>query len=97
MPILAILALLVATLATYAVLARRVRDGIVIKSGLICIAVGSAALVPHLLVPTEASGQAVQRALAVCAAGLVIAAVGLWRRLHLGERLRHFIEPEHDT
>ena len=94
MSVLAVLALMVSALSTYAVLSRKVRDGVIVKLGLICIAIGSVALVPHLLSPDEMSSQAIQRALALCAFGLFIATLGMWRRLHLGERIQHFIHQD---
>lgn len=84
----------VAGAATYAVLSRRVRDGIALKSGLILLAIGAAAAASHALAGDDYSDQGMNRALLLCGAGLVVATAGVLRRMRLGERLDHFIHPE---
>lgn len=73
-----IMSLVLALLASVAVLSARVRDGIIIKGGLICIALG---FLGAALVSLEQSGAAaLATAHALVHVGLLVIAVGyLWR------------------
>lgn len=71
-----------ACLIVWAVLSPRVRDGVVIKSGLILMALGLGALsLQHLAGVTDS--ERISRALFMLLAGLMVVMVGvLWRRAH---------------
>lgn len=82
-----VLSSLVAIVLMWAVLSPRVRDGVITKLGLICMALGHASLAVQLRLieisdADPAVRGAVHAALLLSAGGLVVALSILWRLVH---------------
>lgn len=77
----------------WAILSYRVRDGMLIKLGLITVAVGSIVTAYHLADGLNCHDlHPLNRARALVQIGLIEVAVGLYLRLRAGERLRDIVQ-----
>ena len=84
--------LALASLATWGVLSRSVKDGIAIKLGLIALAMGHAITALHLANGIDAADLlGLNRARFVSNAGLLVVVAGYAWRHRRGDRLRHLL------
>ena len=79
---------ILAALAAWAVMSPNVRDGIVVKAGLILLSTGHAIAAAHLFGGIEAADlMGLNRARFVSNAGLLVVVLGYWWRHSRGESL----------
>lgn len=84
--------IVLAVLTSWAVMSARVRDGVVIKAGLICVALGHAAVAWHLADGMSCGDLGgLTRARFVAHAGLGVVLLGLWRQYRRGTGLRELL------
>jgi predicted neutral ceramidase superfamily lipid hydrolase len=84
----------IAALSTWAILSHRVRDGVLIKCGLILLAIGCAVSAWHLFDGIDGSDLlALNRARFVQLAGMLIVALGYWLHLRKGRTIRDLVKP----
>lgn len=82
----------IAAAAAWAILSNRVRDGIIIKAGLILLALGCAVSAWHLFDGIDCSDlMALNRARLVTLCGMSVVAVGYWLRLRAGQTIADMI------
>ena len=81
-----------AALAAWGVLSRSVRDGVVVKIGLICLSLGHGIAAMHLADGiAQADLLGLNRARFVSNLGLLVVVVGYWIRHTRGERLQDVV------
>lgn len=85
--------LALAVLFTWAVMSTKVRDGVLIKLGLMCMAVGHGMVAWHMIDGMVCSDLApLTRARFVSHLGVGIALFGLWRRVRGGASLGDLVQ-----
>lgn len=83
----------IAAFSTWAILSHRVRDGIVIKTGLIFLASGCSVTAWHLFNGINCEDlMALNRARLVTLIGMSVIAAGYWLRLRAGQTVHDLVD-----